>query len=290
MSNPKLIRQSFLGASSERILSDCRAAIVGLGGGGSHVVQQLAHLGVKNFKLLDPDVVDESNLNRLVGATAEDALRHTPKTAVAARLIRGLYPEAAVVEIQERWQSAGDQLHDADVIFGCVDTFLDRDQLEHAARRYLIPYLDIGMDVHQHLAGISISGQVALSLPNGPCLWCMGILNEARLAQEASRYGAAGGRPQVVWPNGMLASAAVGFFVQLITPWSARIGDVLLEYDGDLHTIQPSNRLQFLKNRVCTHLAGTDEIGDPFFSMPSFDGMDSLVNENGLPNGLPKDQ
>jgi hypothetical protein len=271
MPNPKLIRQSFLGANSEYLLSHSRAAIVGLGGGGSHIVQQLAHVGVGQFLLFDPDVVDESNLNRLVGATADDARHEVHKTEVARRVIRSLNHDAEVIERRELWQSAGEDLRGADVIFGSVDTFLDRDQLEHAARRYLIPYIDIGMDVHKHSEGISISGQVALSMPGGHCLWCMGILNEARLAQEASEYGAAGGRPQVIWPNGVLASSAVGIFIQLLTPWSRRQSEILLEYDGDLHTVQPSNRLEYLKNKACSHFTGLDGLADPFFTFPTVD-------------------
>ena len=45
----RLDRQSFLGADSADVLDECRAATVGLGGGGSHVNQQLAHLGLGNF-------------------------------------------------------------------------------------------------------------------------------------------------------------------------------------------------------------------------------------------------
>jgi hypothetical protein len=54
------------------------------------------------------------------------------------------------------------------------------------------------------------------------CLRCMGIICDDVLERE--RYGAAGGRPQVVWPNGMLASAAVGIAVQLLTPWCEPTG------------------------------------------------------------------
>ena len=63
-----LLRQSFLGANSEEAFSKCHAAIIGLGGGGSHIAQQLAHLGVGNFVLFDPDHVEKTNLNRLVGS------------------------------------------------------------------------------------------------------------------------------------------------------------------------------------------------------------------------------
>jgi molybdopterin-synthase adenylyltransferase len=39
-------RQSFLGPKSKEVFKNCRVCIIGLGGGGSHVVQQLAHIGI----------------------------------------------------------------------------------------------------------------------------------------------------------------------------------------------------------------------------------------------------
>ena len=41
-----LQRQSFLGADAEIVLRRSKAALVGLGGGGSHIAQQLAHIGL----------------------------------------------------------------------------------------------------------------------------------------------------------------------------------------------------------------------------------------------------
>src|SRR5205814_9026266 len=46
---------------------------------------------------------------------------------------------------------------------------------------------------------------------------CLGFLTEENLRQEANQYGAAGGRPQVVWANGILASLAVGILVDMAT-------------------------------------------------------------------------
>ncbi len=46
------------------------------------------------------------------------------------------------------------------------DSFIEREQLERFARRHLIPYIDIGMDVHE-LGGeqyFLIGGQVILSI------------------------------------------------------------------------------------------------------------------------------
>jgi hypothetical protein len=98
---------------------------------------------------------------------------------------------------------------------------------------------------------------------------CMGIIDDRGLELEAQMYGAAGGRPQVVWPNGVLASLAVGLFAQLVTPWSKTEDlPILLEYDGNAQTVLPSSKLFYLKGRECTHFAGLASLGDPFWKRP----------------------
>ena len=62
-------------------------SVVGLGGGGSHIVQQLAHIGFQRYVIYDHDVVEESNLNRLVGATPIDVLAETSKLHIAKKMI-----------------------------------------------------------------------------------------------------------------------------------------------------------------------------------------------------------
>ena len=262
----RLDRQSFLGEKSDLVLRRSRVAIVGLGGGGSHIAQQLGHLGVGEFVLIDPDIVEDTNLNRLVGATQQDVANRASKVSVAERVIGGVNPSAQIWTGTSQWQMCAAALRSCDVIFGCVDSISEREQLETAARRYVIPYLDLGMDVHWVEDGFVVGGQVALSMPEGPCLRCMGIVDDRSLALEAQMYGAAGGRPQVVWPNGVLAALAVGLFVQLITPWG-KIQDlpILLEYDGNAQTVLPSNKLAYLKERLCKHFADLSSVGDPFW-------------------------
>jgi len=261
-----LQRQSFLGANSETVLRHSRAALVGLGGGGSHVVQQLAHIGLGNFLLIDPDFIEDTNLNRLVGATLEDVKLGTAKVDIAERVIKGVNPSAEVVKRKASWTEVTDELHDADVIFACVDSMVCRSELESFARRFLIPLIDIGMDVHESSGEFSIGGQVVLSMPGKPCMRCMGLVTDDALAKEAAKYGAAGGKPQVVWPNGTLASIAVGFFMKLLTPWeSQKETPLLLEYDGDLQTVMPSNKLAYLPDH-CKHFDSLHELGDPFWT------------------------
>src|SRR2546422_8269755 len=261
-----LDRQSILGKNSASVLDGTRVAIVGLGGGGSHIAQQLGHLGVGEFVLIDPDVVEDSNLNRLVGATQEDVVRCTSKASVAGRVIVGVNARARISIETVRWQMCAIALRSCDLILGCVDSIAEREQLETAARRYLTPYVDVGMDVHRMAQGFSIGGQVALSMPGGPCLRCMGIIDDRKLELEAQAYGAAGGRPQVVWPNGLLASLAVGFLVQLFTPWrKASELPLLLEFDGDAQTVSPSNKLLYLEEDACSHFADLTSLGDPLW-------------------------
>jgi molybdopterin/thiamine biosynthesis adenylyltransferase len=72
MSADRYSRRSFLGSDAEERISDCTVGIVGLGGGGSHIVQRFAHIGFQDHVIYDDDRVEESNLNRLVGARSSD--------------------------------------------------------------------------------------------------------------------------------------------------------------------------------------------------------------------------
>lgn len=260
-------RQSFLGTNSEAQIARCVVGVVGLGGGGSHIVQQLAHIGFRNYVIYDNDITEETNLNRLIGAKRMDVKAETPKLHIAKTMIYGLEPEAKVEALACRWQENPGALRRCHLIFGCVDTYSGRNELEVCARRYLINYIDIGMDVIQ--VGNTppvIGGQVILSIPGGLCMRCMEFINDSVLSEEGRRYGDAGGKPQVVWSNGVLASTAVGIGVDLITDWSQSIRSSLyLEYDGNRNTVQPHWKMKQLSGTACPHYPD-DQVGDPVFT------------------------
>ena len=264
----RLDRQSFLGPNSDVVLEATTIGIVGLGGGGSHAVQQAAHMGIGGYVNTDPKTIEDTNTNRLVSGTLADVDVKLPKTDIAERLIRGLQPDARIISVRDSWHDGTDQLKTADVIIGAVDSFKEREQLERFARRYLIPYIDIGMDVHDlGKNGFLVSGQVILSIPGAPCLRCCGFITDDRLKQEANRYGAAGGRPQVVWANGVLASTAIGLLTQILTPWYQDLSAfVYLEYDGNKGTVSRSAHMDTLKESFCPHHP-PDETGDPMFDI-----------------------
>lgn len=225
-------------------------------------------MGIGGYVNADPQTIEDTNTNRLIGGTLADVAEKRPKVDIAERLIRGLVPKARIVSAPKDWRDWVDDLKLCDVIVGAVDGFQERDQLERFARKHLITYLDIGMDVHKlGPKNFLVSGQVILSLPGGPCLRCCGLITDERLAEEARRYGAAGTRPQVVWANGVLASTAMGLITQLLTPWYPDPpGFVFLDYDGNKGTVTRNPRMELLKGCACSHHP-LNETGDPLFDI-----------------------
>lgn len=259
-------RQGFLGQNHEDVLGRYRVAVVGVGGGGTHFAQQLAHIGIRTVCVFDSDYMTEENQNREVGSVEKDIVEQTLKVDIAERLMKGIRSSTKIIKVPYRWQEQVEILRGCHVVFGCLDSFSDRAELEVTCRRYMQPLIDIGMDVHAIVDEYAIGGQVILSMPGSLCMRCLGFITNELLAKEASRYGAAGPRAQVIWPNGVLASAAIGVFMQLITPWHKKHSStVYLEYDGNTNALQTSNRLEVLQGRVCPHFSGQNHVGDPFW-------------------------
>ncbi len=255
-------RQSFLGPDSQRAFEDCTVAVIGLGGGGSHIAQQLAHLGFLRFQLFDPDKIEETNLNRLIGGEDQDVAKATPKVEISRRLITRIAPGAMVEPFEYRWQDRAEDLRRADVIFGCVDGFREREELERMARRFLLPLIDIGLDVTSIKGNPPrMAGQIVVSVPGEACMRCLRFIDEKVLTQEAARYGNAGTHPQVVFANGVLASAAVGAAVNLLSGWTGKSTCPYLVYDGNDGTLTPSLRLENAPKN-CAHF-GVEDVGLP---------------------------
>lgn len=252
----KYHRQSFLGPDSQNQIESTDIAVIGNGGGGSHVIQQLLHIGFKKIKVFEPDLVEESNTHRLVGINyPQDVLEKVPKADVAKRMALNIQGECSIETYQTSWQENADQLKKCKIVIGCVDSFDQRDQLENFCRRNNIHYIDIGMGVVTNDGDPpQMAGQVILSAPEGPCMRCLGFITAEKLNQERSRYGDAGPQPQVIWPNGVLASSAVGIAVNLVTNWTGRTDKVVyLSYDGNFGTVETHPRLKHLKFSKCIH-------------------------------------
>lgn len=80
--------------AEQGVLGTSRVAIAGLGGVGGRLATRLAALGVRSFAIADPDVFEESNINRQEGAGYHSVGQ--PKVEVIARLIGSICPEAVI--------------------------------------------------------------------------------------------------------------------------------------------------------------------------------------------------
>lgn len=258
-------RQGFLGEAGQQAIERVRVAICGLGGGGSILAVLLAHVGVRDFVLFDKDLAEWWNLNRTITLAEADIEAHTLKVDAAERRIKEVRSAARVEKHPYCWQDRGEVLRSCDIAFGSIDGFRGRDELEKTCRRFLQPLIDIGMDVRT-LEGHRprMAGQAILSMPGEACMWCMGFLDDEKLALEDQRYGDAGDDPQVIWALGHLASSAVGIFVDILTDWTGSLRErVHLVYRGNEGTINPCRRLQYVP-RECPHYP-LDQVGVPRF-------------------------
>lgn len=159
------------GPQGIRAIATSSVGVVGLSGGGSHVAQQLLHAGVGELVGVDPQLVEESNLRRLVGAYRSDIGKQ--KVDVVRRMARRIASGVRVVGVTEEFPSARslEVLRRVDVLIGCVDGWDVRDDLNTFALEHRIPYVDIGAVVTPPAegSGVRVSGQIAVVLPDGPC-------------------------------------------------------------------------------------------------------------------------
>jgi len=216
------------GSAGQQALQRLRIAIVGLGGTGSLAAQQLAHLGVRDFILVDPDVLESTNLNRVANAVPNDIGR--PKVEIAARYIHSVAKDATVVCIEGdviRTRTARELLN-ADFIFGCTDSHGSRAVLQQVSYQYLIPCIDMGTTIAVTNGRVTyIYGRVQLLAPGLACFTCGGLLdaNEVRrdmmtaFERQADPYlrGVREPAPAVMSLNGTVASLAVTMLLSVVS-------------------------------------------------------------------------
>uniref|UniRef100_A0A831UCH4 HesA/MoeB/ThiF family protein n=1 Tax=Geobacter metallireducens TaxID=28232 RepID=A0A831UCH4_GEOME len=134
-----------------------RVVIIGSGGLGGYLVEELARLGVGNLVVVDPDIFEEHNLNRQF--LSSPALLGKPKAAVAAARVAEINPAVAVTPLQLAFSRDNGHgiLGGADVVMDGLDSISTRLELAECCRQLSIPL------VHGAIGGWY--GQVASQLP-----------------------------------------------------------------------------------------------------------------------------
>jgi molybdopterin/thiamine biosynthesis adenylyltransferase len=179
-----------LGAMHD-VLRGLIVAVVGTGGLGSVIAEQLVRMGVREIILIDFDVLDtDSNIRRVFGARIKDLRKSKLRTkveVVTGHLKRlGFDVSIRSVSADIRVEQAFRETLDADVVLCATDTHASRATVNELASTYLLPVVDVGVRVAQKTSG-SLSGlfaDIRLLTPSRPCLWCRGTINADTIRAE----------------------------------------------------------------------------------------------------------
>lgn len=178
------------GDAGQARLRALHVAVVGAGGGGSILIEQLAHLGVGQITAIDHDVVKEHNLSRIMGATEADARAGSKKIDVARRMATSIDPAVAFegVDGDIRDVDVATKLFDADWVFLATDTAHARLVANAIAQSYMIPMVQIGAKVETRRDGEieQIYTAVRPVLPGHGCLACAGLIDPMALQRESA--------------------------------------------------------------------------------------------------------
>jgi molybdopterin/thiamine biosynthesis adenylyltransferase len=186
-------RQSRLfGEAGQDILRGLKVGLIGAGGAGSLLNELLARLGVGHLVVIDYDVVEKSNLPRLVGATNDDVRHKRLKVHVAERVSRAANPSIKfdAIEGDVTDENVATLLRDADFLFLAADSMQSRLVFNALVYGYLIPGMQVGAKVEVERDTGEITQVFAVTRPvlpmaGGGCLLCQGLIPASRLQEEA---------------------------------------------------------------------------------------------------------
>jgi hypothetical protein len=173
------------GPAFQGVMGSLNIGVVGLGGTGSAICEQLARLGVGTVTVVDDDVVTATNITRIYGSRSDDIGRK--KVDVTAEHISGIGLGTLVRKIDARTQARTtiDALRACDVIFGCTDDHTGRVDLARLTTWCLIPVLDLGVRIEANAGMVEgIWCRVTVQVPGSPCVVCWNVVDQNRMRME----------------------------------------------------------------------------------------------------------
>jgi molybdopterin/thiamine biosynthesis adenylyltransferase len=212
------------GPAIQGTLGDLRIAVIGCGGTGSAMAEQLVRLGVRHLTLFDADTLTASNVTRVYGSTPADVGK--PKVDILRKHLLSIAPDLTceVFRSMITMERTARQLIGSDLIFGCTDDNAGRLVLSRFSTFFATPVIDMGVLLTADSAGrlIGIDGRVTTLTPDAACLVCRDRVNIARaavelrtpeerkrLADEGYAPDLTGIEPAVVTFTSAVASAAI---------------------------------------------------------------------------------
>ena len=137
-------RQTNIGSYSNK-----SALVIGVGGVGSWLALDLALLGAGTLVLVDPDLLEASNLNRTLFKLEQIGKK---KTDAVKDLILERRPDCIIMTVEDYFQSQLLDKYKVDHIFDCTDNLATRQQIHEyfeSSAGEPVPYCKCGYDGFQ---------------------------------------------------------------------------------------------------------------------------------------------
>jgi len=258
-------------------------------------LEQIVRLGAGEVVIVDDDVIEDRNLNRIIFATAAHAKDERPKVEAADEEVQRKGLEVSVIPIPEEIGTARAirAIASCDVLFGCVDTVGGRFIMNLLASHYLLAYFDVGILLDPAQDGPErgrikdIVGTVHYLVPGRSSLLTRDAFTlqdvaaeglqrkdpKAAAQQVEDKYikGMQVRRPAVVSVNMFAASLAVNDFLARLHPYRAipnadiasiefSLGDMRITTDEEMERCPVMGR--YVGHGDRKPLLGLPELGD----------------------------
>lgn len=249
-------RQVFGDTTYEK-LKNMKVGVIGCSGTGSPIIEQLVRLGIGTIVIIDPDIVEFKNLNRILNTTFSDAKEARPKTDVLNDAINEIGLGTKVISYKANIYESREALYDlitSDTVFGCVDSVDGRHLISQLTNFYIVPYFDIGVRLDADGKGgiRSITASINYIQPGCSSLFSRKLYTAKRLADENLQrqspndfkelekqgyvHNANVDRPAVISINMQISSMAINEFLNRIHPFKDEkpetYAKVTMDYTG----------------------------------------------------------
>jgi len=229
MQNKRYDKQTQLpgiGILGQEKITKAKVLVIGAGGLGCPVLQNLAAAGVGNIGVVDGDVIEETNLNRQFLYTVDDVGKK--KAIVAKAVISKQNPEVNIETYTNYFtsQNAFKIVSDYQIIVDCTDD---------NATRYLLNDIALVKNIPMVYASIhKFEGQLSVfNYQNGPTYRCLFPENQdIKLAANCNDSGVLG-----VLPN-LLGVMQANEVLKIILGIGEILKGRLLLYNGQNNNMQ----------------------------------------------------
>jgi proteasome lid subunit RPN8/RPN11 len=172
------------GDGVQQLLASLHVGIVGGGGTGSPLCEQLIRAGIGELTVVDYQQLEDTNVTRVYGSSlnqvGDDKVKVVDDNAERIGLGTIVHPIKSKVD-----RAALEKLQACDVIFNCTDDHTGRFDVSKLAYWCLIPVFDLGAQFDPvDSAQQGIYCRVDLFMPGLPCPLCTGQVDPAQLRAE----------------------------------------------------------------------------------------------------------